>query len=112
MKNKREANRFWEDYLSIDDYANSEDDARNEAWQSDGGAGVERMVDEIDGRLTTNHYIRRAGQAQRFIRHHAPWLLRTLQLILKHGKNRKEVIWKLTKRPRNGSRRKPSTTSI
>ena len=95
---------LWEDYVSFSNFESDDTDP----LQSDNGAGVERMVDAIDN--GGDYYRRRERAARDFVRLHAPRLLPVLNLILKNGKNRKESIWSMLKKPRRGKQlRKPIT---
>lgn len=95
----------WEDYFTLDD--ERMDDDKDELY-SDHGASVERMIDAID--MGGDYYRRRIKAARKFVTRNAPRLLPVLNLILKNGKNRKESIWSMLKKPRHGHKlRKPIT---
>lgn len=97
----------WKDYVSLSAF---ESDDKEEMF-SDHGEGVERMIDEIDGRFTTDYYRRRANAAIKFASRNAPQIVPTLRLILKNGSNRRESIWSLMKNRQRGKLPKEGTTN-
>ena len=75
-----------------------DDDERVNAWESDHGAGVERMIRELDdepGRkyaTTKADYQKKKKTAVQRLRRNHPELVPVLLLIIKNGKKRKESI--------------------
>lgn len=97
--------RFWDEYVSF-----SHLDSDRLSSLSDKGAGVNRMLDAIDGRETTCRKMSKL--ALDFCETMAPSAMETLRLVLKNGKNRKESICELMKIRRNGKPHRRSTTAL
>ena len=99
--------RFWDRCVSIDDHTRNAG-GRSEAWLSDHGEGVERMLDEIDG--AEGRYERCSRLAMAHCRRNAPWAAPTLRQILRNGTNRRESICELMKIRHRGTRPRSTTT--
>ena len=98
-RRKTEQGAFEASFAHIEnDFNVDEDDQRVNAWESDHGAGVERMIRELDdepGRkyaTTKADYQKKKKTAVQRLRRNHPELVPVLLLIIKNGKKRKESI--------------------
>ena len=94
--------RFNKSMRSLDAFVGSFRDPSKIAALTDRGAGVERMLDEIDpppeiSRSEVNRQRKFNAARMKLIRSGLGHLLPVLRLIVKNGNNRKESIWELTR---------------
>ena len=96
--------RLFASMASLDEFVASFEDPTKIATLSDGGAGVERMLDAIDGPneeedgddepLVARQRKLHAAE-MRLYRAGLGHLVPALRLIVRNGNNRKESIWQL-----------------
>ena len=100
LTRKTEQGAFESSFAHIEnDFNEDEDDGEIiKTWESDHGAGVERMIRELDdepGRkyaTTKADYQKKKDTAVKRLRRNHPELVPVLLLVIKNGKNRKESI--------------------
>lgn len=91
-----------------------ENESAEPSWCSDNGAGVERMIAELDGEIPTaeDHRLRFLIAAA-VVAAVVPSALSTFLLIVKNGNNRKESIWALARYHRkNGKQPRKNIIAI
>ena len=104
---KTKQGAFESSFLHLD-FAAAENCENSPGWLADGGAGVKRLYNGLDGKFDggceyyPNRLKRLEAARKRIKREHPKWL-EVFDLIIKNGKNRKESIWSMTsKRLKNG----------
>ena len=65
---------------------------KHDQMLSDGMAGVERILDELDQTTPTNLYQKRLDAARKRVERHMPEALAVFNLIVQNGTNREESI--------------------
>ncbi len=78
--------------LSFDRVVEGMGDPSRCAALSDGGAGADAIIAQIDGETPETVYNQRIRRARMRVRRHLPESLEVFNLIVKNGKNRKESI--------------------
>ena len=70
-------------------------------WISDGGAGVEAIIDACDGETPKQRKLKLARERLRY--YHPEWL-EVFNLVVKNGKNKEESIWEMVVNKRTNGR--------
>ena len=95
-------------FVSLDQFP--ADAEKYESWYSDGGGGVDAIIDHCDGTTPETLYARRLKNARRRLQRAHPEWLDVFNLVVRNGSNRKESIWALvSKAPQNGNGQKCAT---
>jgi len=95
-------------FVSLDQFP--ADAEKFESWYSDGGGGVDAIIDHCDGTTPETLYARRLKNARQRLRRNAPELLEVFNLVVKNGKNKEESIWEMVVNKRTNGR--PPETDI
>ena len=83
------ASRYYAHTVPLDTALALEADNDEPAWLSDEGRGVARILSALEGNATAE--LRRQAALKR-VRRTVPHCLKTLQLVMKNGKNRRKSI--------------------
>ena len=103
---RREADRNYQYYkygkgrneVPLEANLPEDQDADDPAWVSDGGKGLDIMLDELDFSTIQREKREKLRAAIKKVLAEAPQCLYTFLLIIKNGPNRKESIWQIAKR--------------
>ena len=76
-------------------------------WMSDGGAGVEAIIDACDGETPKQRKLKLARERLRYA--HPEWL-EVFNLIVKNGTNKRESIWEMMMNSTSGGTPQKSAT--